>query len=436
LELTVEKMVYGGEGLARTPSNRPGLSKTVFVPFVLPGEKISASEVEAKSSYSRAKASHILESSALRVQPRCPYFERCGGCHYQHTSYENQLAIKEQVLRETLARTAKIRWEGEVHVHASPPWNYRNRTRLHVSSGDGGHFAMGYFRFGTHELLPVEECPISSPLINRAISVLWNAGRSGLVPRSVRELELFSDADDQHLLLEIYLLEAPASEDLSSLEKLAEHLEQHLPELMGMAGFALERDFGTPQRLWTHGATKLRYKTQSGEYTVRVGSFFQVNRMMTEKLVDLVVTGEKGSLALDLYAGTGLFSLPLARNFEKVYAVEPAPPSFADLEANSPENVRPVSATTVDFLRLEGKSLRPGFVVADPPRAGLGEKVTRSLAAMGAPRITYVSCDPTTLARDLGILLESGSGYQIESIHLVDLFPQTYHLETVVKLTR
>jgi 23S rRNA (uracil1939-C5)-methyltransferase len=171
LELTIEKLIYGGDGLGRLPADDKGRGKAAFVPFTLPGEKVEAQVTDEKPGFVRASATRLVEPSPLRIEAACPYFQRCGGCHYQHTAYEEQLKIKEDILRENLRRLAKMESSPDVKVHASPPWNYRNRTRLQVRVDSG--FALGYFKASSHELLPVEQCPISSPLLNRAIEALW-----------------------------------------------------------------------------------------------------------------------------------------------------------------------------------------------------------------------------------------------------------------------
>ncbi|HEX4769731.1 MAG TPA: TRAM domain-containing protein, partial [Bryobacteraceae bacterium] len=164
--LTIEKLVYGGDGLAHLPADESGRGKTAFLPFVLAGEKVEASIIEQKAGFVRAQAEKVIEASPERVVPPCPYFGTCGGCHYQHAAYEHQLESKREILRETLRRTAKLELSTEIQVHASLPWNYRNRSRLQVQTTP---FQAGYFKMRSHELLPVQECPISSPLINRGI---------------------------------------------------------------------------------------------------------------------------------------------------------------------------------------------------------------------------------------------------------------------------
>ncbi len=197
LLLSIEKLVYGGDGLARTPPGADGRSMAVFVPFVLPGERVDAEIRQEKPGFARGTVTHLIEASPDRVEARCPYFRQCGGCHYQHIPYERQLEFKAGILRETLQRIAKIELQSEIRLHASPPWNYRNRTRLQVRTVP--EFALGYFRIGSHEFLPVSECPISSPLINRVMARLIEFG--GLsCPAAVEEIELFADAADERLL--------------------------------------------------------------------------------------------------------------------------------------------------------------------------------------------------------------------------------------------
>ncbi len=194
LQFNIEKLVYGGDGLARLPADEHGRGKTVFVPFVLPGELVEASVVESRSGFSRAQLDKVLTPSPERVEADCQYFGRCGGCHYQHMNYEAQLRYKSEILQETLRRTAKLELEQPIQVHSSEPWHYRNRTRMQVRVSP--QFALGYYRYNSHEVLPVEACPISSPLINQAIAAVWKLGREGAVPESVHGLQFFADHDD------------------------------------------------------------------------------------------------------------------------------------------------------------------------------------------------------------------------------------------------
>jgi 23S rRNA (uracil1939-C5)-methyltransferase len=435
LLLTIEKLIYGGDGLARlpagslengSPANKDlGRGKAVFVPFVLAGEKIEAALTEEKPGFARAKVETILEPSPHRTQPLCPHFARCGGCHYQHASYEHQLEIKKEILRENLRRIAKVELACEIQVHASPPWNYRNRSRLQVQTRP--EFAAGYFRFASHDLLPVEECPISSPLINRGIAALWQAGRAGKVVEGVREVEFFANADDTSMLIEF--LCAPEAKR-AAVRAWAEELCSAMPEIAGVAAFR-EPQKGIQEPLVAVGESALTYQTKTAAYRVSAGAFFQTNRFLTDELVNIVAAGRSGELALDLYAGVGLFSTALACNFRHIVSVESSQTAATDLQYNLPVNGKAVQATAEQYLT---KAPKPDLIVVDPPRSGLGDPVARAVASAGAPRLIYVSCDPATLARDMVPL--QAAGYRVEEAHLVDLFPQTYHLETVLQLAR
>jgi 23S rRNA (uracil1939-C5)-methyltransferase len=434
-------MIYGGDGLARLEAGDRGRGKAAFVPFVLAGEKIEAALTEEKPGFARAHATAILEPSAHRIPPPCPHFSRCGGCNYQHASYEHQLEIKKEILRENLRRIAKLDLDCEIQAHPSPPWNYRNRSRLQVRTRP--EFAVGYFKFASHELLPVEECPISSPLINRAIAALWQSGRTGKAVEGVNEVEFFENEDDTRLLVEF--LCAPEARR-AAVRAWAEDLCAGMPEILGVVAFR-ESQKGVQTPLVTVGASELSYRTKAGVYRVSAGAFFQTNRFLIDELVDLVTAGRSGELALDLYAGVGLFSTALACDFRHIVSVESSQTAANDLQYNLPASGKAVHSATEQYLaglgvteRVEQDAVLPqlghslDLVVVDPPRGGLGDRVARLLARAGALRVTYVSCDPATLARDLVPL--QAAGYRIEQVHLIDLFPQTYHLESLVQLVR
>jgi 23S rRNA (uracil1939-C5)-methyltransferase len=415
LLLNIEKLIYGGDGLARLPADERGRGKAVFVPLVLAGEKIEAVLTEEKPGFARARATAIVESSLHRVEAPCPHFGRCGGCHYQHASYDHQLEIKKDILLENLRRIAKLELQREIQAHPSPPWNYRNRSRLQVHTRP--EFAAGYFKLSSHQLLPVEECPISSPLVNLGIAALWQAGRAGKAVDGVREVEFFANETDTRLLVEF--LCAPEARR-AAVRAWAEELCAAMPEIAGVVAFR-EPQKGVREPLVTVGASDLMYQTKMGAYRISAGAFFQTNRFLIDELVEIVTAGRSGELALDLYAGVGLFSTALACNHRHIVSVESSQTAASDLQYNLPGSGKAVHSATEQYL-------------VDPPRSGLGDRVARLLASAGAPRVTYVSCDPATLARDLVPL--QAAGYGVEQVHLIDLFPQTYHLESVVQLVR
>ncbi len=440
MQLEIEKLVYGGEGLARLPADEHGRGMTVFMPFVLPGEKVEATLVESRPGFARARPDRVLEPSAERAEPKCPYFGRCGGCHYQHMNPAAQLRHKSEILRETLRRTAKYELQQEIQIHAAEPWRYRNRTRMHVRHQP--EFALGYFQHNSHTLLPVETCPISSSLINQAIAAIWALGREGAGPDALHGLQFFANHDDSAILLEAYVRPGSGAKDC---QPLAAALHSLLPQIAGVIVFAtssVEDDARQRAPLSSiHGEASqaigeesLLYHAAGHDYRVSGGSFFQTNRYLIDKLVEVTITNRTGRAALDLYAGAGLFTQQLARNFDQVLAVEASPHSFSDLRCNVPVNVKCIRATTEQFLAERAAKLAPDLVVLDPPRAGLGEKAAAALGRMSASYVTYVSCDPATLSRDLRVLLEFG--YRVEQAHLVDMFPQTYHMETVLHLAR
>jgi 23S rRNA (uracil1939-C5)-methyltransferase len=440
LQLQIEKLIYGGDGLARLPADERGPGKAVFVPFVIPGETVEATVTESRPGFTRAKAERIIAPSAHRIEPGCPYFTRCGGCHYQHIDYLAQLRAKVDILRETLRRTAKLELEQRVVVHGAEPWAYRNRTRMHVRHEP--KFALGYFRYGSHDLLSVERCPISSELVNKGIRWVSILGLDGRIPKNMHGAQFFTDHDDTRLLVEAYV--NPGT-DSATFQPFVTGLRRFVAEIAGVIIFPTspaDDDSGQRAPLTSMhaepsqaiGDAALSYHAAGFDYRVSGGSFFQTNRFLVDKLVEVVVGNRTGRAALDLYAGAGLFTLPLARNFDHVFAVEGSPHSFSDLRHNSPANVKCHRMATEAFLAGRAAKLAPDLIVVDPPRAGLGERVAKALCRMSASHVTYVSCDPATLSRDLRPLLESG--YRVEQAHLVDLFPQTYHMETVLHLAR
>jgi len=440
LELQVEKLVYGGDGLARLPADEHGRGKTVFLPFVLPGERVDATLTESRRGFARAKLNKVVTPSADRIGPQCPYFGRCGGCQYQHISYEAQLRFKAEILRETLRRTAKLDLATEIVAHPSEPWQYRNRTRMRLQPAPA--FGLGYFRGNSHELLPVEQCPISSPLINQTIAAVWELGWAGKVPVTVHGLQFFANHDDSAILVEVYV--RPQSE-AGEAESFARVLISQLGAITGVALFATSPVEDESRQLapltsihnedaTVTGAAGLTYHAAGHDYRVSAGSFFQTNRFLVDELVQAATAGVSGNTALDLYAGVGLFTLPLAAKFAEVVAVEASPHAVADLKHNAAGNVKPFRATTEAFLEQQAARLKPDFILLDPPRAGLGDKATAALCGTSAGQVTLVSCDPATLSRDLRQLLESG--FRVEQAHLFDLFPQTAHMETVVRLVR
>lgn len=415
----IEKPVYGGAFLARLEG------KAIFTPLTLPGEEARIRIVEDKRGYATAEAEEIVQAAPQRVAPDCRHFGACGGCHYQHANYVAQVEYKKEILRETLER-AGVHPSVEIETLAAEPWRYRNRIRLALDAA--GNF--GYRGRRSHAIVPISECPIAAPILLRAAHAV--AGAMRIIKPDLRptEISLFCNADETALLASIFIDRAAKT----AFDDLARAWAEQIPELAGaelvLSGNRDER----PRTLARWGAASLTYHAAGFDYRVDHGGFFQVNRWLVDALVGRVTADCKGKLAWDLYAGVGLFARKLASGFDRVVAVESAAPSTAALKENLREaRAEAIQSETLIFLRRQ-KSERPDLIVVDPPRTGLGAEATAQLTRIAPQAITYVSCDPATLGRDLRAF--ANSGYAIESLMLADLFPQTFHLETVVKLQR
>jgi len=439
MDITIEKLIYGGDGLAHHDG------QTVFIPFVMPAERVSAGPVERKKKFVRARVERVIEPSPGRVVPRCGYFGECGGCHYQHIPAAAQLSYKVEILRETLRRIGGIEWNQAIAAHASPPWGYRNRAQWKIramenlQAGPPGEasaakLGIGYFRANSTALCAVDDCAILSPLLLKTLLALRDLLDMGALPRELREVEAFCSEENAESAAGL-LLTAVFAGFPSRVRELAEKIRSVAPEATSLL---FQNSSG--ERMELFGPGFLDYEVCGVNYRVGHLSFFQVNRFLANDLAREVAANEAdGQLALDLFAGVGLFSALLAKRFERVVAVESNPAAVRDLEANSLRG-RAQSGGSVEVRADEAERFlhkckeRPDLVVLDPPRAGLAPGVIEKLAKLAPARITYVSCEPPTLARDLKALC--ASGYSIASVHLFDLFPQTFHMEAVVRLHR
>lgn len=391
VEIEIEKLVYGGGGLARMDG------QVVLLPYVLPGERVSFAPQRKKAGVIKGAHAQILQASPERISPKCEYFGACGGCQWQHAGYEYQVAQKVAILRETLRRIGNVDYSAEIATIYGEPWGYRNRVQLHFKSG-----AAGFHKAESHEVQKVRHCEIAAPLLNEAIASIHEAVRKPDWPDFLRSMELFTNGNQIQVNV----------------------LETNRP-------VAARFFVGLKQRLPAIEDGSLAYEAAGERFRISGGSFFQTNRFLIEALVNEVLAEESGEEAVDLYAGVGLFTLPMAKRFRRVLAVERGGSAFRDLEFNSQgRNVSAQRATAETFLRE--LQAAPEWMVADPPRAGLDKEVVTEILRLKPRRLTLVSCDPTTLARDLKTMLPGG--YAIERMTLVDLFPQTYHFETLVRL--
>ena len=399
LELTLTGAAYGGEAFGRDANGR-----MVFVPFVLPGERILAQITEPHERWARARCLEILDPSPVRVTPRCRHFTHCGGCHYQHLAYAGQLDVKREIVVAQLKRLGGFADPPVRPTVASPtPWNTRNHMQFSVDSE--GRLALQ--AAGSHRMVTIEECHLPEP----SLGDLWP--RLDLEPiDGLRRVVLRCGADDDCLILfeadrdpEVELtLDLPASVVWSSPAG---------PTVLAGAGHLVIQVGHLPLR-------------------VSAGAFFQVHTTLAGELVKGVLAAlavEPRHAVFDLYAGVGLFSAFLAEAGAQVFAVENSADACADFDHNLDrfDSVSLFEASVEEAL--PAMDARPDSILVDPPRAGLGPAVVDALLARRASRLAYVSCDPATLARDGRRLAEGG--YRLESVTPLDLFPQTFHIETL-----
>jgi 23S rRNA (uracil1939-C5)-methyltransferase len=428
MEVRIEKLVYGGDGLAHHEG------QTVFVPLVLPGELVSVAAGARKKKFVRGRLERVVEPSPERVPAPCPYFGRCGGCQYQHIPYDAQIRYKTDILRETLGRIGRVRWDGPIETHASPPFGYRNRTQWKIRTAEDGAAAtpgIGYFEAGSTRLCAVDQCAILSPRLTQIFDKLRVLVASNKVLSAVDEIEAFADAADEKVLLNL------SCERLTgSAESIASALQAALP---GVESILVQDRRADTFELF--GPGYLSYGASGANFRVGHLSFFQINRFLIDTLVGAVIGDSKGRLALDLYAGVGLFTVALTKRFDRVVGVESNLAAAKDLEVNlqSSGGVSPTHRHATAEAFLSHWQERPDLVVLDPPRAGVEPETLTRLQKLAPWRINYLSCDPATLARDLAAMVGSSENpgpYEIRDINLFDIFPETYHMEALVRLKR
>ena len=429
LQLSIEKLVYGGDGLGHTDGN------TVFLPYVLPAEEIRAEVTSRKKKLLWAKPLEILKPSPVRVEPVCPHFGICGGCHYQHASYEAQVKFKVDILRETLSRMGGVNWTGEISIHTAEPLHYRNRAQWAVSNANPR--ALGYYLPESNAIVPIDRCDVLSPALADTFARLQEITRSASLPAEVLEIEAFVDSTDSKIALNVAF-----KEFRKPVPELTKLFHDTIPTLHSLLLLDQKKN-----RFELSGPGYLIQEACGYQFRVSHLSFFQVNRFLVDDLLRTVVAHAKGDLALDLYAGVGFFTLPLTKTFQRVVSVDANLSATRNLRENADTadtSIVSQHVQTEEFLKTSTES--PDFVVLDPPRAGLGQVSAQKLADLGPKEIAYLSCDPSTLARDLAILMQTSRKpaesvatahrYEITTMDFFDLFPQTYHIEALARLRR
>lgn len=364
--------------------------KTVFVSLAAPGDRVRVRIDRQQGDLLFASIEEIITPSPLRVEPPCPYFGRCGGCDFQQLTYEAQLAAKAEIIRDCLHRITRLENVPEIVVTPSPHnWRYRVRATWQI---DREQQRIGYYERGSRRVCDVADCAVLLPELQETLERVRATAWSEFPP----ELK-------------------------------------HLDAVTGENGVSLSPPFAEFE------TNELTLTVRGEVYNYNAEAFFQINPSLLGQLIDFALAGASGKTVLDLYCGVGLFTLPLARHFQKVIGVEANATAvrFArrNLQRAELNNARVITTSVTDWFRNGSKKVGPvDFVLLDPPRAGAESAVIRGILNLRPAEISYVSCDPATLARDLKKLL--AGGYAIASIAAFDLFPQTHHVETVVRLTR
>jgi 23S rRNA (uracil1939-C5)-methyltransferase len=422
VRVLIESVAFKGYGVARVDG------KVVFVPYTVTGDEAWIEITEEKKRYSTARLIQILKPSPWRVTPPCPYFGTCGGCQWQHIDYSTQVEQKKEILKETLSRLGGMKEVPPISVFALPkPYDYRARVQLKVDRK-----AMGYYEERSHRIVDVERCPISHPLVNRIIHTV----RDQLdVLSRVKEVEMNVSPEEERGVLLFH----PRSYDQGA-EPFTKEFLRSQPMLKGIAiaqkiGYHL---IGDPTLNFT---IRLSLAREKRELKLRIspGSFSQVNPEQNQRLVQTVLQFsevDREDRVFDFYAGAGNLTLPLALEGREVLGVEENRMAFTDAqfnaERNGIKNCHFIHGRLEDVFSDWQREL-PDLIVLDPPRTGC-LTILDQVVRLKPKKIIYVSCEPTTFARDLRLFSERG--YSLQRLGLIDMFPQTYHMEVVGLLTQ
>jgi 23S rRNA (uracil1939-C5)-methyltransferase len=426
----VERLVFQGNGLGRLPDGR-----VFFAPFTAPGDEVDIRVREARGDFVTADLVQVVRPGDGRTEPACPYFGRCGGCQWQHLAAPAQAAWKQRVLEELLVRVGKLHGI-PVPAPLTPvgPWEYRARAQLKVA----GRGRIGFHQRETTRLVDVARCPLLDPRLNAVLRVLREMRTpdvTALFP-GLQEVWLAAATGGPDVLVSLFA----RPRERGAVRLLFHTLREAAPGLRGVV--VLEggpRD--NPRIADWHGDRSLTEHVGAWRFRIGATAFFQVSGLAAGALTTLVeeaaqTTGRER--VLDLYCGVGTFTVPLAQRASEVVGVEAHPGAAADAAHNLAQS----GCSHARVLRAEVEEALPALarqgpwdlVVLDPPRQGCSRRLLELLPGVDARRLVYVSCDPSTLARDLGVLARAG--FQCRSLQPVDLFPQTFHLETVALLER
>jgi 23S rRNA (uracil1939-C5)-methyltransferase len=409
VELSLTGMAHGGEALGRYEG------RVIFVAGCIHGERVRVEITEDHKRWSRGRLLEVLEPSPHRVEPRCPHFGVCGGCHWQHISYAAQVQFKREILRGQLARLGRVQDPPVAQVLVSPePWTYRNHLQL-SAAGPGAE--LGFLDASGSRVTPIKTCLLPHPLV-------W--GMAETLEIGGLEEEMFL----RRLSLRAGIRTGERMMVFETQDDLPPGIEADLP-----ISCVLLMSDGNPVNLV--GNNWLTEELGGRRFRISAGSFFQVNTAQADRLLEVVgqFLDPKGEeVLLDLYCGVGTFALSLADRAQRVIGIESYGPAIADARANA------LAGEPVEFIEgpavkaLAGLRCSPQTVIVDPPRTGCSREVLKQLLRLSPSRLIYVSCDPATLARDTRQLREAG--YALNAVQPIDMFPQTFHLESVSLFTR
>lgn len=412
-EITLEKLTYGGDAMGRLPDPTGAGGRAVFVPFGLPGETVRIQLTQEKQNFARGEILEIIKPSPDRITAKCKHFTQCGGCHYQNLPYEKQLLAKADILRDQLQRIGKIENPPVQPMVASPSeWNYRNHVQFHLTN-DG---KIGFINSRGYSTLPIDECHLPEASIENFWRELQFESKMNLERVSLRS----GDDEELMLILESETEETPELEIEADISIV--HIYEDHPVVIA-------------------GSNSLNIQVLGKDFHVSAPSFFQVNTKMAEKMVQHLQTQlpnpDSQFMLIDLYCGVGLFSKFFADKYAKVIGIESAPSSCEDFAINLDEfdNIELYEGAAEEILpALAPQLTQPIHMIVDPPRAGIDKFALDAILQINPHVIAYVSCDPSTLARDAARLLKGG--YTLQQVTPFDLFPQTYHIESISIFTR
>jgi len=407
--LTLTAHTYGGDALGRLPDGR-----AAFVPLALPGETVRAEIVDERRGYSRLRLREVIEPAPQRIAPRCIHFGVCGGCHYQHLDYSDQLAVKTALMRDQLTRIAGLENPPVQPIVASPQaYSYRNHVQFHLDPQG----KLGYHRLRSETVLPIQECHLPEAPLNQ----VWPQLDFEAMPEIDRIGLRLGAGDEVQLILESRSPDLPEL-SIEELPLSAAHISPAGTLVLAGSPAVVMEVLGRP-------------------FQVSAGAFFQVNtaqaeamvRHLLETLPRYAALGPQAVL-LDVYCGVGLFSAFLAPQVGRLIGVEASPAACEDFALNLDEFDHVELYEAPAEMVLPGLAVQPQAVVVDPPRDGLDRRALDGLLRLAAPTLVYISCDPATLARDVKRL--AAGGYRLVQVTPFDLFPQTYHIESISILVR